>query len=341
MAYVGRCVYCSRFERNLQHRTIWAKTFKHVILPSLTAMLFFPFTGYHSGPFNVQLFGIQKEIHISLMYLIVIPLSIAFGLLWFALRQDPRIGYPLQCILATFIVQFVLSYDFILPSMKQLSILFLFVLPFEIVDKIVFPMLNIGLLYWEMGWLGRWKINRIIETLLSHSLGFDGSSLPGGFRISVAHFTGWENGNCSYLEYNGLLPFAHVLLPGLICALFMLHDCQQQVRYCRNFSASVIGEDKISVLNSNNFLPESNPQIIIRDECQVIRYWSRRCRLYRRILTRRDDHSITESVHKFLYYSLPPSSLSLVSHTNSSYFTFDNNKYCFWKLSISLIRPAI
>ncbi|KAA0198938.1 hypothetical protein FBUS_00628 [Fasciolopsis buskii] len=198
MAYVGQCVYCSRFERKF-------------------------------GPFAVQMFGIKKEIHISLVYLIVIPSSVAFGLCWFALRQDPRIGYPLQCILATFIVQFVLSYDFILPSLKQLFILYLLVLPFEIADKIVFPMLNIA------------GGKSIIETLLSHSLGLEGSSLPGGFRISLAHFSGPENGNCSYLEYNGLLPFAHVLLPGLICALFMLHDCQQQIRFCRNFLASVVG----------------------------------------------------------------------------------------------------
>lgn len=38
---------------------------------------------------------------------------------------------------------------------------------------------------------------------------------------------------------------------GLICALFMLHDCQQQIRFCRNFLASVVG--KVDVFASGEF----------------------------------------------------------------------------------------
>ncbi|VDP80151.1 unnamed protein product [Echinostoma caproni] len=101
------------------------------------------------------------------------------------------VGFPLQCIMATFIVQFLLSFVILLPSLKADG-------------------------------------KSIIETLLTQQLGFDGSSVPGGFRISILHYSGSEHGNCSYMEYTGLLPFAHVLLPGYIVGQVVVNVIRAQ-----------------------------------------------------------------------------------------------------------------
>ncbi|TPP57363.1 Signal peptide peptidase 2B [Fasciola gigantica] len=196
---------------------------------------------------NFHIRSRQFSYKFSIINITLLPLGIAYMIVWVVYRNDPDIGWPMQTVTGVFLIAYLLSVSIPLPSLRIITILYLAFVFYDIFFVFITKT------FWshptpDPSTVTEATLIRAARSADSHGFmeavalgtaGRSGESIPATFRWRI-HQTVGQYG-CSYRDDRMLLGFGDAVIPGLLSAFLIFYDALWEIKYLRHFVASFIG----------------------------------------------------------------------------------------------------
>ncbi|THD21283.1 putative signal peptide peptidase 2A [Fasciola hepatica] len=196
---------------------------------------------------NFHIRNRQFSYKFSIINITLLPLGIAYMIVWVVYRNDPDIGWPMQTVTGVFLIAYLLSVSIPLPSLRIITILYLAFVFYDIFFVFITKA------FWshptpDPSTVTEATLIRAARSADSHGFmeavalgtaGRSGESIPATFRWRL-HQTVGQYG-CSYRDDRMLLGFGDAVIPGLLSAFLIFYDALWEIKYLRHFVASFIG----------------------------------------------------------------------------------------------------